>query len=50
LWLLGIVNSIIDLEEIPPLFKLGSTCPVYKGGGKDPLLTNNYREITVNSV
>ena len=50
LWLLGIVNSIIDLEEIPPLFKLGSICPVYKGGGKDPLLTNNYRRITVNSV
>jgi len=50
LWLLGIVNSIIDLEEIPPLFKLGSICPVYKGGGKDPLLTNNYRGITMNSV
>ena len=38
------------MEEIPPLFKLGSICPVYKGGGKDPLLTNNYRGITVNSV
>ena len=50
LCLLGIVNSIIDLEEIPPLFKLGSICPVYKGGGKDPLLTNNCRGITVNSV
>ena len=23
---------------------------MYKGGGKDPLLTNNYRRITVNSV
>ena len=50
LWLLGIVNSIIDLEEIPPLFKLGSICPIFKGGGKDPLLINNYRGITVNSV
>ena len=50
LWVLGIVNSIIDLEEIPPLFKLGSICPIFKGGGKDPLLINNYRGITVNSV
>ena len=50
LWLLGIVNSIVDLEEIPPLFKLGSVCPIFKGGGKDPLLINNYRGITVNSV
>ena len=50
LWLLGIVNSIIDFEEIPSLFKLGSICPIYKGGGKDPLLINNYRGITVNSM
>ena len=50
MWLLGIVNSIVDLEEIPPLFKLGSICPIFKGGGKAPLLINNYRGITVNSV
>ncbi len=37
LWLLGIVNSIVEMKEIPPsTFKLGSICPVYKGGGKDP--------------
>ena len=50
LWLLGIVNSIVDMEDIPPSFKLGSIYPVYKGGCKDPLLTANYRGITMNSM
>ena len=50
LWLLGIVNTILEMEEIPSAFKLGSICPVYKGGGKDPLLANNYRGITMNSI
>ena len=50
LWLLGIVNAILEMEEIPSSFKLGSICPVYKGGGKDPLLANNYRGITMNSI
>lgn len=27
---------------------LGCITPIYKGGGKDPLLTNSYRGITVN--
>ena len=38
------------MEEIPPSFKLGSICPVYKGGGKDPLITANSRGITMNSM
>ncbi len=52
LWLLRMLNSIIKMEEIPPfnLFKSGLLCPVYKGGGKDPFLTTNYRGITMNSV
>ena len=29
----GIVNSIIDMEEISSSFKPGSICPAYKGGG-----------------
>ena len=43
LWLLGICNAIIQMEEIPCTFKLGSICPVYKGGGKDPFLATNYQ-------
>ena len=50
LWLLGVINSIVEMEEIPPMFKSGLLSPVYKGGGKDPFLTTNYRGITVNSV
>ena len=50
LWLLRMLNYIVDMEEIPPLFKSGLLCPVYKGGGKDPFLTTNYRGITMNSI
>ena len=38
------------MEEIPSSFKLGSICPVYMGGGKDPLLANNDRGINMNSI
>ena len=31
LWLLGIVNAILEMEEIPSTFKLESIFPVYKG-------------------
>ena len=50
LWLLGIVNTILEMEEIPSAFKLVSNCSVYKRGGKDLLLANNYRGITMNSI
>jgi len=50
LWLLRVLNSIVEMEEIPPLFKAGLLCLVYKGGEKDPFLTNNYRGITMNSI
>ena len=50
IWLLKIFNSIIELEAIPDIFKCGSTTPVYKGCGKDPLDKSNYRGITVASV
>ena len=31
LWFLGIVNTILEMDEIPSTFKLGSIYPVYKG-------------------
>ena len=49
-WLTGLLNSIMELEQIPAALKLGITVPVYKGGGKDPLDVNSYRGITLNSV
>ena len=30
--------SYIDLEAVPDCLKCGVVVPVYKGGGKDPLL------------
>ena len=50
IWLLKILNSIIELKAIPDIFKCGSITPVYKGSGKDPLDKSNYRGITVASV
>ena len=50
LWLKRILNKIIQLEKIPPSFKLGMITPVYKGKGRDPLSCNNYRGITLTSV
>ena len=49
-WLTGVLNSIIDVEQIPPCLKRGITIPIYKGGGKDPLDVNSYRGISLNSV
>ena len=49
-WLTGVLNSIIDVEQVPPCLKLGITIPIYKGGGKHPLDVNSYRGISVNSV
>ena len=50
IWLTEILNSIVDAEHVPPSLKLGITIPIYKGGGKDPLDTNSYRGITLNSA
>jgi hypothetical protein len=45
-----VYNAILDLEQIQRSLKLGIVTPVYKGQGRDPLNTNNYRGITVSSV
>ena len=49
-WLTEILNAIVDMEQIPACLKLGITIPIYKGRGKDPLNTNSYRGITINSA
>ena len=45
-----IFNTIIHLEEIPTCMKEGVIVPVYKGKGKDPLMPESYRGITMSSV
>ena len=49
-WLCYIFNCICQLEHIPQCFKDGILIPVFKAKGKDPLLTKNYRGITLTSV
>lgn len=49
-WLTGVLNSVVDAEQVPACLKQGITIPIYKGGGKDPLDVNSYRGITLNSV
>ena len=49
-WLMHICNSIVELEGIPSTMKMGVLCPLYKGGGKDPLETGSYRGIALTSV
>ena len=43
-------NRILSLEEIPSCLKLGTITPIYKSKGKDPLLVESYRGITISSV
>ena len=50
LWLKKIFNRIISLEEVPSCLKEGVIIPVYKGKGKDPMVTHSYRGITLSSV
>ena len=50
LWLKRIFDAIISNEVIPACLKEGVVVPVYKGKGKDPLIPNSYRGITMSSV
>lgn len=50
LWLKKIFNRLIVLEEIPNCLNEGLVIPIYKRNGKDPLLVNSYRGITLSSV
>ena len=42
--------SICDLKQIPDCFEHGIIIPAFKGKGRDPLLVNSYRGITLTSV
>ena len=39
----------IRFEKVPDSLKGGLIVPIYKGKGKDPLLTSSYRGITLSS-
>ena len=42
LWLLQVINAMVDLETIPECINLATVTLVHKGSGKDPL---DYRGI-----
>ena len=42
--------ELFFLEEVPSCLKEGVIIPVYKGKGKDPMVTHSYRGITLSSV
>ena len=50
LWLINIFNAIINLESVPPCLTDAIIVPIYKGKGKNPNLTSNYRGIALTSV
>ena len=50
IWLLRILNAVVELEVVPDLLKEGFIVPVYKGGSKDPLRVDSYRGVTLTSV
>ena len=49
-WLCKVFNTIVNFEAIPSQFKVCIIVPIYKGKGKDPLLSGNYRGIILTSV
>ena len=48
--LMVIFNSIAHTEYIPINFKKGIIIPLFKGGNKDPTVTDNYRGITLKTI
>ena len=50
IWLMRLLNAVVELEVILDALKCGVVVPVYKGGGKDPLKVDSYRGITLSSV
>ena len=50
IWLMNILNAVVELEEIPDILKMGVVVPVYKGGGKDPMKVDSYRGVTLTSM
>ena len=49
-WLKKIFNEIITFKCIPLSLKESTIVPIYKAKGRDPLLTKNYRGISLSSV
>ena len=49
-WLTGVLNFVVDVEQVPACLKQGITIPIHRGGCKDPFDVNSYTGITLNLV
>ena len=50
IWLMRILNAIVELKVVPDVLKRGVIVPVYEGGGENPLKVDSYRGATVTSM
>ncbi len=50
IWLMNVLNAVVELEVVPDILKRGVVVPVYKGSGKDPLQVDSYRGVTLTSM
>ena len=50
IWLMKILNVVIELEAVLEVLKRGVVVPVYKGGGKDPMNVDSYKGIILTSM
>ena len=46
----GCLEEIVRTTKVPDSFKYGLITPVFKGHGADPAKTDNYRDITVQTI
>ena len=45
IWLMRLLNAVVEVEVILDALKCGVVVPVYKGGRKDPLKVDSYRSV-----
>ena len=50
IWLMKILNAVIELEAVPDTLKRCLITPIYKGGGKDSLKVDSYRELLYHQL
>ena len=50
IWLMNILNAIVELKSVPAVLKRGVVVPVYKRGGKDLMKIDSCRGIMFTSM
>ena len=47
MWLMNILNVVVELEVVLEVLKRGVVVPVYKSGGRNSLKPDSYRGVTL---